>query len=128
MKDEKNSRSKEICVYYNSACPVCNAGVEHQKKMTPRGDIFWGDVHLDNRLAEHLSSDREKLKKYLHLTDRQGQVHVGIDAFIVIWRNSDNQAWLAAIFSLPLVRHMAKLGYSLFANVLYRWNRWKKHW
>lgn len=131
MQSEQNNESRELdrelCVYYNSACPVCNVGIEYQKGKTPEAGITWGDIHIDNSLVEGLS-DLETVRKYLHLTDQQGVVHVGIDAFIVIWRHSGNQAYLAKVFSLPLIHSIAKVAYLIFANALYRWNRWKKHW
>lgn len=128
MSDRKHNESREICVYYNSACPVCRTGIEYQKEKAQQGDIFWGDIHLETKLAENLSTDLEILRKYLHVTDRQGKVHIGVDAFIVIWRNNDTQVWLVNIFSLPIINPLAKAGYYLFANTLYWWNRWKKRW
>ena len=128
MQYEQDNDSRDICVYYNSACPICSAGIEYQKGKTPEADIEWGDVHTNNSLVEGLSSDLETVRKYLHLTDQQGQLHVGIDAFIVIWRNSKNQAYLAKIFSSPLIHPIATIAYLAFAKALYRWNRWKKHW
>jgi len=128
MKDKPNNNSGKVCVYYNSACPVCKAGIEYQKRGEPQNLIVWNDIHLDNQSAAHISPDIEKLRKYLHVTDQQGQVSVGIDAFIVIWKNSQKQARLATLFALPIFRPMAKAAYFIFANALYRWNRWKKHW
>ena len=138
MNDQQRSQTRGICVYYNSACPVCKAGIEYQKGKAQQADIFWGDIHLDKRLLENVSPDLDKLglnnlsletlRKYLHVTDQQGEVHIGIDAFIVIWRNSDKQVWLANMFSLPILKSIAKTGYFIFANILYHWNRWQKHW
>jgi len=128
MKNKDSNVSREICVFYNSACPVCNAGIESQKKKTPQHEVSWQDIHLDSRQAMNISSDIEKLRKYLHVTDTQGRVRMGIDAFIVIWKNSRNQHWLAKLVSLPLIYTLAKAGYFVFANGLYWWNRWKKHW
>ena len=128
MNHKENANPDEICVYYNSACPVCNAGINYQKGKAVEKEFKWNDVHNDNRLAEELSSDLETLRKYLHVTDRHGSTHIGIDAFIVIWKNSDKQGYLATLFSLPLIHTMAKVAYHVFASALYRWNRWKKHW
>ena len=128
MQHQQDNDSREICVYYNSACPVCNAGIEYQKRKKLEADIAWNDIHTDNHLVERLSSDLETVRKYLHLTDQQGQLHVGIDAFIIIWKNSHNQAYLAKIFSWPIIHPVATITYRAFAKALYRWNRRKKHW
>ena len=37
-------------VYYNSACPVCDAGIAYQRRKLgdSQAEIEWIDVHADN--------------------------------------------------------------------------------
>ncbi len=123
MKTDKD----ETQVFYNSACPVCDWGIKTQQKkcQTP---VAWNDLHNDNQLCELLEVDIETARKYLHVVTSDGKQHIGIDAFIVLWRSSPSQAWMAQFFSYPLINRPAKFGYFLFANVLYTWNRLRRHW
>lgn len=117
-----------IRVYYNSACPVCKAGIENQKKKMPRCGVEWKDVHADNSLANEIDSELESIRERLHVVDEQGNRHIGFDAFIEIWRNSPDEKWKARISSLPVIRHTGWLAYNLFAYALYKWNRTRNHW
>lgn len=115
-------------VYYNSACPVCKAGIEHQKGKMEACPVEWKDVHSNNRLVSQLHAELEQVRKRLHVVDELGRVHVGFDAFLIIWQHSPTEKWKAKLLALPLVKQLAHISYNLFAAILYKWNRVKKHW
>jgi len=117
-----------IRVFYNSACPVCNAGIKSQQKKSSISKVEYEDVHLDNDLAEQLNAPLEFVRERLHVVDENQQLQVGMDAFITIWRHSPKERWKATLFSLPGVHAVSVLGYNVFARGLYRWNQSKKHW
>ncbi len=115
-------------VYYNSACPVCNAGIEGQKGKQSTCDIQWNDVHQDNRIVSEVDADLEFVRERLHVVDENGHIHVGFDAFLAIGRNSPRERWKARVLGLPVVRSLCRVAYNVFAAALYRWNRSRKHW
>ena len=115
-------------VYYNSACPVCKAGIEGQKGKDSTCEIQWNDVHRDNTVVAEVDADLEFVRERLHVLDEDGDIHIGFDAFLAIWRNSPREKWKAAVFGLPVVRSLCRVAYNLFAAALYRWNRSRKHW
>jgi predicted DCC family thiol-disulfide oxidoreductase YuxK len=117
-----------VKVYYNSGCPVCRAGIESQKGKVSTCEIQWADVHSDNALVSEVGADLEFVRERLHAVDEQGRLQVGFDAILAIWRHSPTERWKARILGLPLVRHLCRLVYNLFAAALYRWNRSKNHW
>ncbi|WP_323844718.1 DUF393 domain-containing protein [Microbulbifer magnicolonia] len=117
-----------IRVYFNSACPVCRAGIESQKGRMRGCPVEWQDVHLDNELAKDVDADLEFVRERLHVIDENGRLRVGWDAFIAIWRNSPGEAWKARLASAPVAKPVLGGLYNLFARALYRWNRAKKHW
>ncbi|MCY1208786.1 hypothetical protein D9M68_864340 [compost metagenome] len=119
---------ERIKVYYNSACPVCKAGIEGQKGRTTACQVEWTDIHQDNRAVEEIGENLEYVRERLHLVDEQGIKRMGVDAFIVLWRHSPRERWKARLFSLPLIHGLAQLAYKAFARVLYRWNRATHHW
>lgn len=122
------NKQPTIKVYFNSACPVCKAGIESQKSKMRGCPVQWQDVHLDNELAKDVDADLEFVRERLHVIDEQGQLQVGWDAFIAIWRNSPGERWKARLAALPGVRHLMAIVYNGFARALYRWNRRKHHW
>lgn len=115
-------------VYYNSACPVCNAGIKNQQGKMPGCAVEWKDVHSNTRLVAEIGSDIEFVRERLHVVDQQGKLHVGWDALLTIWQHSPHEQWKAAWFGLPVIRQAGRIAYNLFAAGLYRWNRMKKHW
>jgi len=120
-----------IKVYYNSACPVCKAGVEGQQCRMggPDGEgVEWIDVHQHPELASETGADLEAVRERLHVRAADGSVLVGADAFAALFRRTAGQRWLARLVALPGVRALSRLLYNVFARGLYRWNRAKKHW
>ena len=114
-------------VYYNSACPVCKAGIEGQKGKDSTCEIQWNDVHRDNAVVADVDADLEFVRERLHVIDEDGSLHVGLDAFLAIWRNSPRERWKAAVFGLPVISSVCRIAYNVFAVALYRCNRLRKH-
>ncbi|MFZ6046166.1 DUF393 domain-containing protein [Pseudomonas sp. CR3202] len=119
---------ERIKVYYNSACPVCKAGIEGQKGKTTACQVEWNDIHQDNAAVEEIGENLEYVRERLHLVDEQGIKRMGVDAFIVLWRHSPGEEWKARLFSLPILHGLAQLGYKAFARLLYHWNKALRHW
>ena len=118
-------------VYYNSACPVCNAGIKDQRRRMQEcgvNDIEWVDVHNNPDAVSEVESSLEQVRERLYVKDGKGQLNIGIDAFIHLWQQTPNQRWLARLFQLPVIRSLARVAYNGFAWLLYRWNRALKHW
>ena len=118
----------DINVYFNSACPICKAGIEAQKNKKSTCDIVWNDLHLENSLSEKLGRELALARKYLHATDDRGERHVGVDAFILLWENSPQDNWKAKLLSLPVIKEFSQAGYFIFANLLYGFNIAMKNW
>ena len=125
---DSTSKPDIIRVFYNSACPVCNAGIKSQQGKASDTAVEYEDVHLDNDLAKHLNAPLAFVRERLHVVDENQQVQVGLNAFITIWRHSPEERWKAKLFSLPGVHAIAVVGYKLFARGLYHWNQSKGHW
>ena len=117
-------------VYYNSACPVCDAGIRHQKGKLDgcSADIEWVDVHATHSAASEVSADLEFVRERLHVKDEAGNVHVGWDAFAELWSRTPGQRALAAVARAPGLRSVFRWSYNGFAALLYRWNRWHRRW
>jgi len=118
-------------VYYNSACPVCDAGIKGQRsRMSDCGgaEVEWVDIHCNADAVTEIGAEREFVRERLHVVDEKGQVNVGADAFAVLWRHTPRQAWLSRLVRLPVVAPLVRGLYNVFAACLYSWNRARKRW
>lgn len=118
-------------VYYNSACPVCNAGVKDQRqRMEAWGaaPVEWIDVHRNPQAVAEVGADLETVRETLHVKTADGEIARGADAFAALWQRTRGQGWLAVLIRLPLLHALAQGAYRVFARLLYRWNRRKGHW
>ncbi|SEP08172.1 DUF393 domain-containing protein [Nitrosovibrio sp. Nv6] len=118
-------------VYYNSACPVCNAGIQDQReRMEACGikDVEWVDVHTHPEAASEVGASLEQVRERLYVKDPDGRLNVGADAFTRLWSQTPGQRWLAKLLRLPVLRQFTHLAYNIFARLLYRWNLAKRHW
>lgn len=118
----------KIKVYYNSACPVCDAGINAQKNKSSECAIDWNDIHTNNELVQDVGDDIEYVRERLHVVDENDEVFVGINAFIAIWRHSPKERWKAKLLSLPIIKPFANCAYNIFARLLYQWNRKRSSW
>jgi predicted DCC family thiol-disulfide oxidoreductase YuxK len=117
-------------VYYNSACPVCKAGIEYQQRKlgAAAGDVEWIDVHMRNEAACDVNPDLEFVRERLHVVDEAGGLHVGAEAFAELWRKTPGQNAWARIVRTPVIRPLSRWLYNGFAALLYRWNRINRRW
>jgi predicted DCC family thiol-disulfide oxidoreductase YuxK len=118
-------------VYYNSACPVCNAGIKDQRqRMEACGirDIEWVDVHANPEAVSEVGASLEQVRERLYVKDADGQLNIGADAFTRLWSQTPGQRWFAKLLRLPILKQLMRLAYNTFARALYQWNRAKRHW
>jgi predicted DCC family thiol-disulfide oxidoreductase YuxK len=122
----------QLTVYYNTKCPVCNAGIAFQHRRlvgaARAGLIEFRDINLEPDALSRFGAGLEDVRRRLHAIDAGGRLHVGADCAIAIWRNTPGDAWLGRLIGLPVLRQIARLVYDRFADLLYAWNRRKGHW
>jgi predicted DCC family thiol-disulfide oxidoreductase YuxK len=121
-----------LTVWYNTRCPVCDAGINRQRNKllaaVQAGTIVFRDINLEpSALAAHGAS-LEDVRRRLHATDETGRLLVGADVAIAVWRLTPGEGWLAAIAGNPVARPVTRLLYDRFADLLYAWNRRKGRW
>src|SRR6266568_5014257 len=93
----------ELKVYYNSACPVCNAGIRGQKQRMNDCpvDIQWIDIHSRPDALKEIGAQQEFVRERLHVVDEKGEVRVGAEAFRALWAHTPGQGVLARLTGLP---------------------------
>jgi len=121
-----------LTVYYNTKCPVCNAGIDWQRSRLVQaaraGVIEFRDINLEPDALSRFGADIEDVRRRLHAVDGDGRLHVGADCAVAIWRATPGDAWLGRLVGLPVIHQVARVIYDRFADWLYAWNRRKGHW
>jgi predicted DCC family thiol-disulfide oxidoreductase YuxK len=124
--------SPQLTVWYNTKCPVCNAGIDWQRSRLVRaaraGVIEFRDINLEPEALSRFGATLADVRRRLHGVDADGRLHVGADCAIAIWRATPGDGWLAKLASLPGIHQISAFGYDRFADLLYAWNRRKGHW
>jgi predicted DCC family thiol-disulfide oxidoreductase YuxK len=121
-----------LTVWYNTRCPVCDAGIRHQKKRlveaVKAGRIAFRDINLEpDALARHGAS-LDDIRRRLHATDAAGRLLVGADVAVAVWRATPGEGWLASLLGNPVILPVTRFVYDRFADLLYAWNRRSGRW
>ncbi|QEX20360.1 thiol-disulfide oxidoreductase [Hypericibacter adhaerens] len=121
-----------LTVWYNTRCPVCNAGITRQRRRLlaamQKGIIEFRDINLEPEALARFGAGLEEVRRRLHAVDAQDRLLVGADCAIAIWRLTPGEAWLGWLLGLPVLRQVMRFAYDGFADRLYGWNRRKGHW
>jgi predicted DCC family thiol-disulfide oxidoreductase YuxK len=109
-----------ITVYYDGICGVCSREINYYKKIAGCNKFIWLDITKSPKKLEAYGYSLEQGLKELHAKDEKDKFYIGVDAFILIWKNLPYWKLLSKVVSLPIFYQIAKFAYSKFAN--YRFN------
>ena len=119
-------------VFYNSACPVCRAGMDEQRGALERAGASDAAAFTDMTAAPDALADDgltlDDVRRHFYVRDQNGALHRGADAAAILWRMTPRRRWLGWLISRPVLRPFTRLGYDWFADRLYGWNRRKGRW
>lgn len=104
-----------IKVFYDGKCGLCRREIDYYQTIAPDDVFEWVDITLDASGLEGLGVTYAEGLKLLHAQDAQGKLHVGVDAFILIWRHLPLWRVLSFIVGSGFIRPIAKFAYSAFA-------------
>ena len=80
--------SSKLTVWYNTKCPVCNAGIQWQHSRLVRaartGIIEFRDINLEPDALARFGAGVEEVRRRLHAVDAEGRLYVGADCAIAI--------------------------------------------
>ena len=110
-----------IKVFFDGKCNLCNREIKYYKSISPKGKFNWIDITRNKNLLKKENIEYVDGLKVLHAKNKNGKLFKGLDAFILIWKNLKIWKYIAIIASLPIIYHILKLIYILFAN--WRFNR-----
>ena len=121
-----------LTVWYNTRCPVCDAGINRQRRRlieaVKAGRVAFRDINFEPEALSAFGASLEDIRRRLHATDSEGRLLVGADVAIAVWRLTPGEGWLAAVFGNPLALPLTRFAYDRFADLLYAWNRRNGRW
>jgi len=121
-----------LTVWYNTRCPVCDAGIGYQKRrlveLVKAGDVEFRDINLEPEALKAYGASVNDIRRRLHATDAAGRLVTGIDVMVALWRITPGETWLAALLGNPITLRLSRFCYDRFADLLYAWNRRHGRW
>lgn len=112
---------KMITIFYDGKCGLCSREINYYKKIAQSDKFRWLDIATDPTPLKPLKISQADGLRRLHGLDSEGHLHVGVDAFLLIWRELPYWCFLSMVVRLPGIRHLAQLAYNRFAD--YRFSR-----
>jgi predicted DCC family thiol-disulfide oxidoreductase YuxK len=121
-----------LTVWYNTRCPVCDAGIEWQRNKllaaVRAGQLSFHDINEEPQALAAYGASLDDVRRRLHATDESGRLVVGADVAIAIWRLTPGEGWLAPLFGNPVMLPVTRFAYDRFADLLFAWNWRKGRW
>ena len=110
-----------IKVFYDGKCNLCSSEINYYRRISPTGIFDWLDINLMHSDFVNTGIKVSDALKILHVIDNNNTLHLGVDAFIIIWKNLSYWKIIAKVVSIPIIRQIVNITYRAFAN--WRFNR-----
>ena len=107
---------KLTTVFYDGKCGLCSREIGHYMKISPLKTFIWRDVASEPQHLTKINVTQSDALRRLHVLDPEGNIHVGVDAFITIWKKLPRWRLLASICAVPGIRSILRSAYNKFAD------------
>ena len=108
-------------VFFNNSCSICRAEINLYKKENI-SELNWIDITQNKEAEEETNKSDKELLRRLHV-EKDGKIYVGVDAFLLVWKEIPKYKILYKFFKIPVVYHIFYVGYEIVAFFLYLKNR-----
>ena len=105
-----------ITVFYDGKCGLCSREISHYMKISTPKTFIWRDIANEPQHLRKINVSQSDALRRLHVSDHAGTIHVGINAFIAIWKKLPRWRLLALICAIPGMRPILSLLYNKFAD------------
>lgn len=118
MTANLNSESqRKLNVYFDGLCHLCSREINHYRTMRGSENINFIDITGPDFDAQKENLDPLEIHKNMHVRAKNGELQIGIDAFIAIWQELPALKFLAPIAKASPVHFVLSLFYAVFAKV-----------
>ena len=116
MGDVFSGKIMPVTVYFDGSCGICSREIGYYRQIADPGIFSWLDVSKAEVSLDHESFTRLDALKFLHVRDQAGHLHVGVSAFVVIWRQLRGWRKVAYLARTPGVNSLLEFCYRVFAK------------
>jgi predicted DCC family thiol-disulfide oxidoreductase YuxK len=109
------AREPELTVFYDGGCPACSREIALYRRREIAGRVAWVDLWSARSALDAHGIAFEDAMRFLHAVGADGTRHVGVDAFVEIWRRVPGFRAAALVAGLPGARSLAGVAYRAFA-------------
>lgn len=109
-----------ISVFYDGACSVCTAEIEHYQRQDRDGKLIAVDISSPDFDPEPYRIPLADFMYELHVIDRSGGIYRGVEAFWAIWQAfpaSTVYGFMGVVVTAPFLNQVARLLYKGFARI-----------
>ncbi|MGX0904320.1 putative DCC family thiol-disulfide oxidoreductase YuxK [Roseovarius sp. MBR-79] len=104
---------------FNGDCPVCKSEMAVYEGYAARAALPIAFDDLNRTDLDRWGVTEDEAARLLHVL-HEGRLHVGFDAFLVLWDQMPRYRWLARIGRVPGVCHLCRWGYThIVARIIY---------
>ncbi len=111
---------KVIQVFYDGKCGLCSKEINYYKRIAPKNIFEWHDVASNPKKLKDIKISQYDALLFLHVSDQNSNLKIGVDAFTVIWSQLRYWKILSILIKTPIVYSIAKITYKLFANYRFK--------
>ncbi|MBY0229690.1 MAG: DUF393 domain-containing protein [Gemmataceae bacterium] len=106
-----------LTIFYDGLCPLCAREMAHYRKCAAGdGSVVFRDITAPGFDAAAFGLDPVRVPREMHVKEGD-RVHIGVDAFLAIWRRVPGHRWLLHVARLPLADLLMRAGYWVFARL-----------
>ncbi|MDO8399548.1 MAG: DUF393 domain-containing protein [Bradyrhizobium sp.] len=110
------SDRQSLTVYFDGACPLCQAEINHYRRQEGAGAIHFLDVsRSEGTLAADLT--KQQAMKRFHVRCNDGSLLSGAAAFVAVWSTLPRWRRAARMAALPGILAILEVAYQLFLPV-----------
>lgn len=108
---------KKVRVYFDGLCHLCSREINHYRGLRGAENLQFIDITSTMFDAKKENLDPREIHKNMHVKDRDGRLHVGVDAFICLWKELPALRFLGPLAKQQPIYGFLKILYAAFARV-----------
>ena len=109
-----------ISVFYDDKCSLCSREINFYKKISKNSDFKWLCISSSSKDLNLANVSQVDSLMYLHVKDCKGDIHIGVDAFVMIWSKLPYFKYLNYIILLPGIYQLTSYLYKKFAKYRFK--------
>ncbi|MCA9488909.1 MAG: DUF393 domain-containing protein [Myxococcales bacterium] len=113
-----------VAALFDGRCGVCSRSARWFGERDPMGRIERLDLRDPEAAARFPDLSPDAVRAQMHVVDREGRVHIGLEGVRAALRELPGWAWLASVLGWPGLHAGAGLLYLAFAKNRLFFNRW----